>query len=318
MPAYDRNVSAPPAKVAGDGAGDEERHRERVHRRHERSHPRVDDTGREKQLKGIRWNPEQVEKKRHGGGEAAEEGYEPGECELRIARERHRRVCEPSREEDETQGEELSGVREVEGGRHDDLRQPAWLLVAGTQPAKKSVAGLHERRQHDEEVAGDGGGDERVARLAEYVSESNGGERRDQSREHPQAEQEGHCDVRHEVDLQPAQLLQTKRSRRVGRDREQSIRSQAGHEAGSRRDRVFGDLQDIEQTLPAFDADQGYAQNEREQDDGRHDVVREGIEWVRGNVQVDEVESGSALDEARAEKRGVLNVRKRQGDQERE
>ena len=188
----------------------------------------------------------------------------------------------------------------------------------GSQPVKKSAAGLHERRQHDEEVAGDGGGDERVARLAEYVSESNGGERRDQSREHPQAEQEGHCDVRHEVDLQPPQLLQTKRSRRVGRDREQSIRSQAGHEAGSRRDRVFGDLQDIEQTLPAFDADQGYAQNEREQDDGRHDVVREGIEWVRGNVQVDEVESGSALDEARAEKRGVLNVRKRQGDQERE
>ena len=78
--------SAPPAKVAGDGAGDEERHRERVHRRHERSHARVDDAGREKQLKRIGWNPEQVEQKRHGGGEAAEEGHEPGECQLRIAR----------------------------------------------------------------------------------------------------------------------------------------------------------------------------------------------------------------------------------------
>ncbi len=78
--------SAPPAKVAGDGAGDEERHRQRVHRRHERSHARVDDAGREKQLKGIGRNPEQVEQKRHGRGEAAEEGYEPGERQLRIAR----------------------------------------------------------------------------------------------------------------------------------------------------------------------------------------------------------------------------------------
>ena len=67
---------------------------------------------------------------------------------------------------------------------------------------------------------------------------------------------QGHRDVRHEVDLQPAQLLQPKRSRRVGRDREQSVGSQAGHEAGGRRDRVSGDLQDVEQALPAFDADQ--------------------------------------------------------------
>ncbi len=147
---------------------------------------------------------------------------------------------------------------------------------------------------------------------------SNRGERGDQSREHPQAEQQRHRDVRHEVDLQAAQLLQPKRSRRVGGDRKQSIGGQAGHEARGRRDRVSGDLQDVEQTLLAFDADQGDAQNEGEQDDGRHDVVREGIEWVRGNVQVDEVEGGSALDEARAEKRGVLNVRKRQRDQERE
>ena len=188
----------------------------------------------------------------------------------------------------------------------------------GLQPVEERAAGLHEARQHDEEVAGDERGDERVARLAEDVPGSNGGERGDQSREHPQTDHQGHRDVRHEVDLQTAQLLQTQRSRRVGRNRKQSIGSQAGHEASGRRDRVPGDLQDVEQALPAFDADHGDAQNEGEEDDGRHDVVRQRVERVRGNVQVDEVEGGAPLDEARAEERGVLHRGKRQRDQERE
>ena len=49
---------------------------------------------------------------------------------------------------------------------------------AGTEPAKECAAGLHEARQHDEEVAGDEGGDERVARLAEDVPGANRRERR--------------------------------------------------------------------------------------------------------------------------------------------
>ena len=204
MPAYDRSgprrqrrwpVTAHETSSATD---------QRVHRRHERPHPRVDDARREKQLKRIGGNPEQVEEKRHGRGEAAEEGHEPGERQLGIVRQRHRRVGEPSREQDEAQGEELPGVREVEGGRHDDLRQPARLLVAGTEPAEQRAAGLHEARQHDEQVAGDERGDERVARLAENIPGSNRGERGDQSREHPQADQQRHRDVRHEVDLQTA------------------------------------------------------------------------------------------------------------------
>ena len=187
---------------------------------------------------------------------------------------------------------------------------------AGTEPAKEGVAGLHEARQHDEEVAGDEGGEQRVARLAEDIPGANGGERGDQSREHPQADQQGHRDVRHEVDLQTAQLLQTERPRRVGGNRKQSIGGQASHEASGRRDRGFGDLQDVDQALPVFDTDYGDAQNEGEENHGRHDVVRQGIEWVRGNVQVDEVEGGSPLDEARAEKRRALNRGKGQGDQE--
>ena len=126
----------------------------------------------------------------------------------------------------------------------------------GCEPVEQCAAGLHEARQHDEEVAGDEGGDERVARLAEDVPGSNRGQRGDQSRKHPQADHQRNRDVRHQVDLQTAQLLQAQRSRRGGGDRKQSIGRQAGHEASGRRDRVSGDLQDVEQTLPAFDTDQ--------------------------------------------------------------
>ena len=128
----------------------------------------------------------------------------------------------------------------------------------------------------------------------EDIPGPNGRERGDQSRKHPQAHQQRHRDVRHEVDLQTAQLLQTQRPRRVGRNRKQSIGRQAGHEARGRRDRVSGDLQDVEQALPAFDADQRDAQNEGEQHHGGHDVVRQGIERVRGNVEIDEVERRAA------------------------
>ena len=120
--------SATPMEVAGHGARDEQRHDQCVDGGHERPHPRVDHAGREKQLKRIGGNPEQVEQKRHRRSEAAEEGHEPGERQLGIVRERHRRVGEPSCEQDEAQGEQLPRVREIEGGRHDDFRQPARLL----------------------------------------------------------------------------------------------------------------------------------------------------------------------------------------------
>ena len=96
------------------------------------------------------------------------------------------------------------------------------------------------------------------------------------------------------------------------------IRRQASDEARGRRDRVSRDVQDVEQALPLGDADQGDAENEGEQHHRRHDVVRQRVERVRGNVEVDEVERGPPLDEARAEERCVLHRRKRQRDQERE
>jgi hypothetical protein len=69
-------------------------------------------------------------------------------------------------------------VREIERGRHDDLGQPAGFPISGTKAVKQCAARLHEAGQHDEEVASDERGDERVARLAQDVPCSNRGARR--------------------------------------------------------------------------------------------------------------------------------------------
>ena len=245
-PAYLEERSAPPADVPGGGAGGEQRHRHRVHRGDERSDARVDDAGGEKQLERVGRNPEEIEQERHRRREAAEEAEEPGERQLRVLRHRNQRVGEPSREQHEAQREELPRVREVEGRRHDDVGQPPRLAVEGIEPIEQGPARLDQRRQDDEQVAGDEGDHQRAVRLAEDVSGSNRRERADQPREHPQAHEQRHRDIRREVDLQPAQLLQAHRPGRVRRNGKQSVGREAADEAGGAGDGVFRDLQDVE------------------------------------------------------------------------
>ena len=231
--------SAPPAKAAGDGAGDEQRHRQRVDRRHERSHARVDDAGREKQLERVGRNPELIEQKRHGRVEAAEEAHEPGERQLRIAR-----TAAPSASANHpAKSTKLSESsfpvcgKLKEAGTMTSVSRPGSRSPGSSRSSSVRLA-CDQARQHDEQVAGDEGGEERVVRLAEDVPGSNRRERGDQSRQHPQAHQQRHGDVRHEVDLQAAQLLQLQRPRRIRRNRKQSVGREARHEARGARDRV--------------------------------------------------------------------------------
>ena len=108
-------------------------------------------------------------------------------------------------------------------------------VVAGAEPVEQRPARLHEARQHDEQIAGDERGDERVARSLRMSRARIGRQRGDQSREHPQADEQGHGDVGDKVDLQAAQLLQTQRAGRVGGDRKQPVRRETRHEARGRR-----------------------------------------------------------------------------------
>ena len=105
----------------------------------------------------------------------------------------------------------------------------------------------------------------------------------------------------------------------VGRGNgEQAERREAHGQARGMRDGVGRDPQHVEQRLLAFDADERDAQDDREQHDGRHHVVRERVERVRRDIEVDEVERRPPLDQGRAEERRRLDVREGQRNEERE
>ena len=200
-------------------------------------------------------------------------------------------------------------MREIEGRWYDDLRQPAGLRIAGTEPVEQRVAGLHETGQDDEQIAGRERDDERRLRFGKDVASANGRQRGDESGEHPEAHEQGHAHIRHEVDLQTADLLQVQRSSRVRRNGKQPIGREACHQSRDSRNRVPRDLQDVEKPLLALGARQCEAQQEGEQDYGGHDVVGQGVKRVRRNVQADEIERRPTLHQAGAEERCVLNRR---------
>jgi hypothetical protein len=79
---------APPIEPqqAADRARAEQGDRHGVHRGDQRADPGVDDGGREKELKRVGRNAEEIEEERHGGVEAAEERQQPGQGQPRIVR----------------------------------------------------------------------------------------------------------------------------------------------------------------------------------------------------------------------------------------
>ena len=119
---------------------------------------------------------------------------------------------------------------------NDDVRQLR-LRASGASPLDERPARLDEDRQHDEEIAGDERGDERVAREREDVPHPDRRQRGDQSRQHPQADEQRHADVRDQVDLQAAELLEAQRAGGSRGDREQPVGREPDDEARGARQR---------------------------------------------------------------------------------
>ena len=143
-------------------------------------------------------------------------------------------------------------------------------------------------------------------------------QRGDQARQHPQADEQRHADVGDEEHLQPAELLEAERAGGGRGNGEEPIGREPDDEAGGARQRGADDVQQVEQDRLALEADDRHAEDDREQHDRRHDVVRQRVERVRRDVEVDEVEGRAPLEERRAEERRRLHVRKRQRHEHRE
>ncbi len=136
--------------------------------------------------------------------------------------------------------------------------------------------------------------------------------------QHPQCDQQRDGDVRDEVHLHAAELLEVQRAGGVGGDGEHPVRRELHDEPCRAGDQRAGDAQHVEQHLLPLDADQGDPEDDRKQDDGRDDAVGERVERVRRDVEPEEVEGLRLLDERRAEERRLRACRKREREDHRE
>ena len=109
----------------------------------------------------------------------------PGQCQPRVFRHSHGRARKPSREENEAQRQQLSGMREIERGRDDDVRKRRRPVVDGVRAHEQSFARLDQNRQHDEQVAGDECSDQGIAGWSEDLTVRNRRQRRHQAGDHP-------------------------------------------------------------------------------------------------------------------------------------
>ena len=180
------------------------------------------------------------------------------------------------------------------------------------------AARLDEHREHDEEIAGDKRRDERVAVEREDVPHPDRRQRRDESRQHPQADEQRHADVGDEEHLQAAELLEAQRAGGGRGDGEQPVGRELDDEARGARERGADHVQQIEEDRLALEADDRDPEDDREEDDRRHDVVGQRVERVGRNIEIDEVEGRPALEERGAEERRRLGRREGQRHEHRE
>ena len=175
---------------------------------------------------------------------------------------------------------------------------------------------LGEERQHREQTRRHERRHERVAGSRDQRSIRNRRQRGDEARQHPQAEEQRHADVADQIDLQALQLFDAQRSRDDRGDREHADRCQGHDKARRLRDGLSGRGEHVEQGCLVRDADERRADDDAEQHDRRNDVVGERIERIGRNVEVQEVERLTFLEQRRAEERRVLIGREHQREQQ--
>jgi hypothetical protein len=137
------------AQSADDSGAAQQRDAHGVEPRKESSETYVDDAGSEKQLEPVGRDAEQVEQERHCNSETAEERKQTRQREVRIFRRRHRRIGEPAGEQDEADGQELTGMGKIEGRGDDHFRQRPCPLV-DIENVQRDLLALHADKRDTE------------------------------------------------------------------------------------------------------------------------------------------------------------------------
>ena len=278
------------AQPAGHEVGAEQGQRERVHGGRRAAGAAVEDARDKEELEEVRGNPREVEQERYGGVEAPEQAQQARAGQRGIAGGGHRRADEPACEEDEAQAQQLRAVREGEGRRHQDVHGLVRVVLPEAGLGEQRLAPLGQQRQHDEQVGRHECRQQRVDREGHDAPVGQAGQRRDEAGQEPQREDEREARVDEQERLQPLELLEAQRPRRVAGDREQAEWRQLHEQGPGPPERVVDEVEHREDALLAGQAEHRETQQHREHHHGRHDVVRERAERVRRDVEVEPVD----------------------------
>ena len=138
----------------------------------------------------------------------------------------------------------------------------------------------------------------------------------DQGGEHAKGEDERQGTVGEEIHRHPSEPLQVDGAHGMGGDGEDPDRGEAEQETVGPGEPPLEDRQGLEERLLPLDSHERHPQDGAEQDDRGNHAVGQGMEWVRRNVQGEEVDARRVLDEGRAEEGRVLDGGKREGHEE--
>ena len=136
------------------------------------------------------------------------------------------------------------------------------------------------------------------------------GEAGNQPRQDPEREEQRHHPVADQVNPHLGKLGCIDRAHYMRRDSEEPDGRQPDRKLVRPLEPTFNEHQVFEEALFALDTDERHAQEYAEEDHGRHNIIGKRMEWVRRNIERDEVQGRTGFDQSRAEKGRALDLRK--------
>ena len=183
----DRGTDRKPEQAAGLKADamqqrgrDDQRNRGGVGGGQQRAEPAVQQTRHREQPEQVGWQMKQIEQERDRRVHAAEQREDTCRGHRAPLRQRQVVAAKPRGKRNEPQAQDFAGMREIEHQRHDHTNRRVAVCLRDPLLPQQFLAFFRDDRQHDEQIAGGEGGQERSA---EAPREALGGNRRDQADE---------------------------------------------------------------------------------------------------------------------------------------
>ena len=284
----------------------------------------VHDTRDQEELSQIHGKTGQVQQERDRRVQAPEETQQSGTGEHGELAGRHRRADVPAGERQEGKAQQLRAVREGEGGGHEHVRGLFGLAPGQARLVEERLAAFGQEREHDEHVRGDERGHDRIQGDGHDAPIRQAGERRYESGQQREGEEQGQADVDQEKGLEPLEFVEAHRTRGMAGDGEKAIGRQPDDEISRAPQRLVHHAERPEDPLLLRQRlEDRRAEEDGKKHDRRHQVVGEGAEGIRWDVELQPIDARLDRDVGRRVERSSLlggqgqRAREHQGEAER-